>query len=192
VIPDPTVLGSAMTSDPLTPEGWFMSGHGVHDGVYNVEGQWVPSPSSTTVLLWAPAPAAASVAVDELSLSRFKRAHLLHVFVCPRLLTHMWRKKLFKVADLVLELPPGPCSVWPDHMHEPLLLALVLPFISFPPWQLRNTTPVLDMARSVRTLWDSLDQHVRVVLRQLCELPDTLAGMSPGVVRTMLHPTPAG
>jgi len=65
VIPDPTVLGSAMTSDPLTPEGWFMSGHGVHNGVYNVEGQWVPSPSSTTVLLWAPAPAAASIAVDD-------------------------------------------------------------------------------------------------------------------------------
>jgi hypothetical protein len=118
---------------PLTPEGWYTDGHGL-DCTAIAGPVWEPQPSSQQVFLWTPAPAAAYAAVDELSLSRLKRPHLLHVFLCPRLCTHMWRKKLFKVTDVVLELPSGPRPEWPACMHEPLILAFVLPFIPHPPW----------------------------------------------------------
>ncbi len=156
--PDPTVT-------PLSPEEWFTSGHGIIPPT-TADVSWTPLPSTQRVYLWAPAPASASVAVDELSLSRLKRPHLLHIMLCPRLCTHQWRKKLFKVADVVWELPPGRRPEWPTPMHEPLILALVLPFICTP--------------------------DVGGVLHQLCNLPTSLAGLPSGVVRDMLHPAPLG
>jgi hypothetical protein len=177
---------------PLTPEGWYTQGHGwVSDG-RTQEGYWYPVTALTGSYLWAPSPAAASTTVDELSLSRLKRPHLLHVFLCPRLLTNMWRKKLFKVADLVLELPPGCNDAWPTSMHEPFLLAFVLPFLFFCPWQLRNTAPVLELGGAVRQMWNSSAQYAGSLLRQLCKLPSTLAGISPGVGRSLLHPSLVG
>jgi hypothetical protein len=177
---------------PLPPEGWFTTGHGIAGGSFTSAGRWSPLPASSGAYLWAPAPAAASAAVDQLSLSRFKRTQLLHVLVCPRLMTHLWRKKLFKVADLVLELPPDVCPVWPAAMHEPIILALILPFILFPPWHLRNSAPVLDLGRGVRQMWDSPPEYGRALLRKLCQLPSTLAGLPPDVVRAMLYPAPSG
>jgi hypothetical protein len=183
--PDPCV-------QPLSPEGWYTTGQGWGAGSYTPDGYWYPVPSEARAFFWAPAPAAASAAVDALALSRFKRPSLLHVFLCPRLMTNLWRKKLFKVADIVLELPPGPCAVWPACMHEPLLLGFVFPLLSCPPWHLRNAALVLDLGRSVRQMWHSSHQHVRPLLQQLCALPTSLARMSPSMVWTLLHPTPSG
>jgi len=177
---------------PLAPDDWYTLGHGWEADGRTQEGFWFPVTASTGSYLWSPAPAAASAAVDELSISRLKRPHLMHVFLCPRLMTHMWRKKLFKVADLVLELPPGCNAAWPASMHEPLLLAFVLPFLTFCPWELRNSAPLLELGGTVRRLWTSSEQSVGPFLRQLCELSSTLAGMSPGMVRTVLYPAPAG
>jgi hypothetical protein len=183
--PDPGV-------QPLTPEGWYTTGQGWGADAYTSEGYWYPVPSTTPAYLWAPAPAAASATVDALALSRFKRPSLLHVFLCPRLMTHLWRKKLFKVADVVLDLPPGPCAVWPAYMHEPLLLAFVFPILSCPPWHLRNSAPVLELGGAVRQMWHSSGQHVRPLLQQLCALPTSLASMLPSMVWSLLHPTPSG
>lgn len=132
---------------PLTPEQWYTLGHGLDGGTYSQEHFWVPGLSSQTIFLWAPPPAAAYAAVDELALSRHKRTHLTHIFVCPRLCTHLWRKKLYKVADLVLELSLRPAPPWPSAMHEPLILAFVLLFLSTFPWELRSTAPVLELGR---------------------------------------------
>jgi hypothetical protein len=93
---------------PLPPKYWFTLGHGVDGGHYNSEHCWMPTLSHLTTFLWAPPPAAAYAAIDELALSRYKRPHLRHLFICPRLCTHMWRKKLYKTANLVLDLSPPP------------------------------------------------------------------------------------
>jgi hypothetical protein len=103
--------------------------------------------ATQTIFLWAPPPAAAYPAVDELALSRHKRTHLLHIFVCPRLCTHLWRKKLYKTADIVMELPPHKVPPWLLVMHEPLIIAFVLPFVSFLPWVLRSSAPVLELGQ---------------------------------------------
>jgi hypothetical protein len=105
---------------PLLPENWFEAGHGLSGGTLRSDGMWEPHESKVQWFLWTPPPAAASATLDELSISRQKRPHLNHVFVCPRLMTSMWRKKLFKVSDAVLELPAGFHPEWPSTMHEPL------------------------------------------------------------------------
>jgi hypothetical protein len=185
-------LPSTTPIHPLSPEEWFTRGHGILGGEYDSGGQWHPTPTGESTFLWTPAPAAAGVAVEELALSRLKRTHNLHVFLCPRLFTHHWRKQLFKVADIVLELPPGSRTEWTADMHEPLLLGLTLPLISSPPWSLRNTDRVLELGREVRRLWDVPGPDVGRVLCELCQLPTTLASLPQDVVRSMLYPTPSG
>lgn len=93
---------------------------------------------------------------------------------------------------MVLELPPGLRPEWPACMHEPLILALVLRFIPHPPWQLRQTPRVLELGGTVRRLWHHPESDVGCLLRELCDLPVTLASLSPSVLWALLHPTPDG
>jgi len=116
----------------------------------------VPFPSNQQCFLWHPPPAAAGAAVEQLSFSRHKRPDLLHMFVCPRLLTQMWRKQLLKVADLVFTLPVGSRpNMWPASMYEPLVIGLVLPFLPVFPWIRRRTPTLLEVESQLRGVWDS-------------------------------------
>jgi hypothetical protein len=93
---------------PLTPEQLFTLGRGLEDASPpSTEDVWELQESCHRWFLWDLAPATAPVILEELGLSRIKRPHLNHVVVCPRLFTQYWRKRLFKITDLVLELPPG-------------------------------------------------------------------------------------
>jgi hypothetical protein len=187
-----TWIPSVTPIRPLTPEEWFTRGHGTLGGQYDPGGQWHPTPTEEQWFLWAPDPAAAGAAVEELALSRLKRPHNLHVFTCLHLFTHHWRKQLFKVADLVIELPPSPRTEWSADMHEPLLLGLTLPLLSSPPWSLRNANRVLELGREVRRLWDVPGQDVGRILCKLCQLAPSLASLPKDVVWTMLYSTPSG
>jgi len=93
----------------LDPTGWFSLGHGIQDFATNSDGLEVPvlSGSQSTVYLWTPPPAAAFLALEQLSYARLKRPHLAHIVVCPRLMTAYWRKLLHKQSDLVFTLPCG-------------------------------------------------------------------------------------
>jgi len=137
----------------------------------------VPQESDEAWFLWAPAPAAAATALQELGTSRHKRPHLAHVFVCPRLFTQKWRKRLHNVADIVLELPAGRRPHWPSSMHEPVLIALILPFSAAFPWQLRQSGPLLELGRRLREVWKVEEQDDRPILRELCALSGVLGRM---------------
>jgi hypothetical protein len=162
--PDPAI-------EPLSVEDWFYCSHGLESGSRNADGMWIPHLSSKQWYLWAPPPAVAAITLQELGVSRHKRPHLGHLFVCPRLFTHKWRKALFKLADIVLELPAGCRPFWSLDQHEPLLLGLLLPFSSAPPWQHRQTDRLLDLARKLRALWKGPDYDERGLLRQFFSLP---------------------
>lgn len=105
---------------PLTPEGWFEKEQGATGGKLGPDGIWIPEHREGTHL-WAPPPAAADVAVEELICARHKRPGSMHIFVCPRLMMYQWRKQLFKVADVAFEVPTT-SSVWPHDMLNLLLL----------------------------------------------------------------------
>ncbi len=165
------------TLTPLTPADWFDRGHGLCGGYRDPGGIWVPQESDEAWFLWAPAPAAAATALQELGTSRHKRSHLAHVFVCPRLFTQKWRKRLHNVADIVLELPAGRRPHWPSSMHEPVLIALILPFSAAFPWQLRQSGPLLELGRRLREVWKVEEQDDRPILRELCALLGVLGRM---------------
>jgi hypothetical protein len=93
------------------------------------------------------------------------------------LFTGLWRKKLFKVADAVLELPAGKHDYWPMQMHEPLHIGLMLCFISSFPWQLRGTPAILDMSGQVHHLWKDEREDTRSLLFQLCNFLGVLDRM---------------
>ena len=75
-----------------------------------------------------------------------------HVFVVPRLMTHLWRKSLGKDADVMFHVPAGSCF-WPKAMHEPLIVAIVLPLKHVPcyrgPWVLRGTTDSDELSKQL-------------------------------------------
>jgi hypothetical protein len=171
----------------LDPEGWFERGQGIQGYRRDSSGRLSPHYSEGT-FLWCPPPAAAQVAAEELRRSRHKREHSCHVFVCPRLMTNLWRKLVLKEADFVFEVPVG-ASVWRRDMHEPLLIAVCLPFIPHSPWKLSNTPVLLGMARKLRSVWQEPTGDPRVILRELFELQRRVRTLPPKLVRRVLYST---
>jgi hypothetical protein len=163
-------LPASLTLLPLSPNTWFTLGHGHGPQGELLDGLWAPVTVAAIsyAYLWTPPPAVADVAVEQLAYSRHKRPEIVHIFICPRLMTHRWRKRLFKLSDLVFNVPAG-CrdGIWPASMFEPLVVGLILPFLSAPPWLRRNTPPILDLAGQLRGVCSSPQGHFRDLLCQL-------------------------
>jgi hypothetical protein len=85
-------LPSSCTLVPLLPLDWYSKGHGISGGDRNPDGICVPTRAEpqSHVFLWHPPPAAADVAIEQLGIARHKRPEFTHIFLCPRLLTHLW------------------------------------------------------------------------------------------------------
>jgi len=157
------------TLHSLTPVEWFTVGQGCWGGSANPDGIWTPDSSSVQhlVRLWLLPPAAADVAVEQLSFSRHKRPDLIHVFICPRLMMQHWRKRLHKISDVLFNIPVGAQEdLWLADMHEPLVVGLILPFLSVSPWLRRYTPSVLDLECQLRRVWTSPEGDAGHLLRQ--------------------------
>lgn len=156
---------------PLQPQDWYFKGQGLICGSSNLDGVWQPGsvPDDTAdCYLWTPPPAAADAAIEQLAFSRHKRPSLLHLFVCPRLMTHLWRKRLFKTADVLFVLPAGHRNtVWADSMFEPLLVGICLPFLPVHPLSRRSTDAVLAVAGQLSSLRSHPERDERAILREL-------------------------
>ena len=183
----------------LNPEGWFREGHG--KGIY----------------VWAPPPAAAAVAVEMFAEARLKRTEGTHIFVVPRLMTHLWRKQLGKDADLMFDIPVG-SAMWPLSQHEPLIVAIILPFSHKPryrgPWLVREASFAATAGRILKQeftsalekrSWGHYDvegslcglsraslkpqrDYMRKFLHEALSFPS----MPESMVREVLHSTPGG
>ena len=119
----------------LSPEGWFERGHNMGGGQTNSDGVWMPvlQPGTFT---WAPQPAAADAALEELRKARHKQQKSINVILVPPLMTPRWRKQLHKAADCVFEMPAGCGVTWPSEMFKPCLIGICFPFLRHRPWQL--------------------------------------------------------
>jgi hypothetical protein len=171
----------------LSPEDWFSRGHD-HKGKGKIhsDGHWRPV-LEKGCYVWAPAPAAAWIALEELRKARIKRQHSTHIFVCPRVMTPEWQKQLHKASDIVFTVPVGH-PAWPKEMFEPLLIGIVFPFIRHEPWQLKSTPKMYAMERKLRGLWEKGSYlEGSSVLRKFCQQCWGLDAMSPGVVSRMLY-----
>jgi hypothetical protein len=190
-------IPSNLTLKTLTPFEWYFTGHGVVNGSGNSDGVWLPGTlprSQTTVFIWAPAPAAADAAIEQLAYSRHKRPWLWHVFLCPRLMTNLWRKRLLKIADVTFSLPVGVREkVWSANMFEPLTVGLLFPFLPHPPWLCRYTPTFLELEGQLRAVWQNPQGAEWPLLRQLWNGPGgLLRDMPKGVVWGLLHSSPTG
>jgi hypothetical protein len=174
----------------LSPEDWYERGHDVSGGSYDSKGFW-RSTFKPGKFVWSPPPAAANVALEELRKARIKRQHSIHVFVCPRLLKPLWFRQLYKVSDVVFDVPPGVCC-WSSHMYEPMVIGIVFPFLSRAPWQVRSTPKMLSVERQLRKVWEVSDVAPRNLLRKLLLDHERIQSLPSDVVRRMLYYEPRG
>ena len=71
---------------PLLPEGWFEEDHGIMGGVPDQNNVWIPTHEAAGKFhLWAPPPALADAALEELLKARHKRTGTFHVLLITRL-----------------------------------------------------------------------------------------------------------
>ena len=149
----------------LTPKDWYLLGHGVCGGSQNNENAWIPK-YDRSCKIWAPAPAAAYEAMAEPVRARHMDPYVGRVFVCPRLMTNLWRKQLMKTADVVFYVLAGNRFYWKANIFEPPMIALILPFRTEPPWQLRQSFEILALETQLRELWQDDQRDERTILRK--------------------------
>ena len=171
----------------LTPKGWFLRGHDIMEGEFevNVDGLKWPKYSKGN-FVWAPPPAAAETALEEVRKARHRRTESTHIILIPRLMSPVWQKHLHKVSDIVLSLPAGH-QAWPADMHEPLTIGIVFPFLRFRPWQLNRSPLLLDLERKLREVWKAKQGPERSLLRELWSIPRKLAGLPQKLVWKLLR-----
>jgi hypothetical protein len=152
---------------------WYRLGHGICGNGSNHDGIWTPLLLSTnSLLVWHPAPAAAEAALKELCMSRHKRPWLRHVFLCPRLFMHTWRKRLFKFSDLVFNLSPGFLpAAWAANQHEPLVIGIFLPLRSSPPGLYKDMPFVFNVQERLRRAFATRDTTLHLILADLWLTP---------------------
>lgn len=153
-----TWLKSWMDSDytpPLNVNDWFYTGHqpGVH--------------------VWAPPPAGALIALEEIAQAKLKRPfEVAHVFVCPRLLYHeVWRRRFNKEMDFWLIIESN-SPLWPNSCCEPLVFGISFPLRTRRPWKLRRVPPVVELGRRLQEVFkNGAHMGERDLLRKLWKDP---------------------
>ena len=161
--------------------------------------------------LWMLPPAAMEVALEVFNEDRIAHPQFPHVFVVPRLMTHMWRKDLKKDADVQFYVQTG-VPFWQSHQFEPLLVALVFPFAHVDrytgPWVVQGTddgraaeqaltlgfkirsdydaSQLHDLDGRVRSMWQDPEGQSRLVLQQLLARTGALPPVQKCLVRKVL------
>ena len=178
--------------DILSPHQWYTRGHD------HVQGQWERNHDFTGdsvmsfpvlksgVFVWAPAPCAALAAIEQLRKARHKRQNSMHIFIVPRLMVLLWRKQLYKASDIVLSIPIGHAS-WPTTMYEPLTLAVLFPFLTFRPWQLRGCPKLMELGKQLSRMWREDPRREGPLLRELRTFKESISTLPPQLAWKVLQ-----
>ena len=176
----------------LTPEDWYELGHDIRGWTHPQDGDLFARPTLLKgCFVWAPPPAAADVALEQLRIARIKRQDSTHVFVVPRLLTPKWLKQLWKACDIVLSVPAGTLG-WETNMFEPVLIGICFPYLSVRPWQLRGAPKMFQVARDLRRLFKEDGVDERPFLRKFWSDCHRLRSLQEDVVSRLLYFLPNG
>ena len=172
----------------LSYEDWFVRAHDITGGSKNEDGVWIPSYKAGTYI-WTPPPAGALLAVEQLRRARLKREGSTHVVILPRLMSMEWKRQLFRVSDLFIEIPFDRTWSKQDQL-EPLTFAVVFPFLNFRPWQLKRSQTFLGMGNVLRRMWKENQGSPWPLLRKFFEQSRKLDSLPERVVRQMLQSPP--
>ncbi|KAI2511896.1 hypothetical protein MHU86_2412 [Fragilaria crotonensis] len=170
----------------LEPRDWFDVAHDIGEWKSGWDGFHRPALKEGRIYLWTPPPFAADIAIAELRKARIRRQTSTHVFVVPRLCSPLWMKQVFKAADFVFEVPAGH-SYWDCDMHEPVLIAIMFPFLRTKPWQLRGTPKMYQVGSELRKVLKTKDMDAGNLLREFWIKCHRLGSMPENVVRKMLY-----
>ena len=168
----------------LCPEDWFDRGHDLWEGSTNSDGMWIPTYKKGN-FIWSPPPTLAETALEQLRQARHKRQSSTHIFVCPRLMEPYWSRHLTRSADFVFVIPAG-SSFWENDMHEPLIVGVYLPFLSFSPWQWKGEPALLGLDRELRKVWKEDQRAGGRLLRKFWSEQKRVSNLSPKLASTVL------
>ena len=103
---------------PLTPEEWFIEGHGIVGGDKDGNGIWIPKHAKNgQTYLWMPPSVIADVALEECMKAVHKRTDAVHIFVVPRLFSPRWTRAFHKLCDFHFAMPVGYCKWVPGGTY---------------------------------------------------------------------------
>ena len=176
---------SGMNTIFLSPSEWYTRGRDIVGGYYNKDKYWYPTIKKGTYV-WSPPPAAADACLEELRKARMKRKDSLHIVLVQRLMTCTWLKQLNKCSDCIFSIPAAH-PFWPSCNHEPLIVALIFPYIPFRPYHLKSTPKMFYMGRKLSGLFqkDCMDGG-DILLKFLLEVR-SFQSMPESVVWKMLY-----
>ncbi len=169
----------------LEPKDWFLWAHNIVGWEKNVDGILVPK-YKKGVFVWTPPPAVADATLKDLRKARQKHMDSTHVFICPRLMTPLWKQHLHRVAGIIFEIPPE-VSFWGNDMHEPLIIGLTFPFLKNSPWQLQRQPAILEVEGCLRRMWKRNEESGRSLLQKLRFNQRALVHMSPEFASSLLQ-----
>ena len=139
----------------LTPEGWYTIGHDIQSWSKSKDGFWYPEIISGTYI-WSPPPAAADACIEELRKARMKRKKSTHIVIVQRLMTPKWLKQLNKAADCIFSIC-ATYSFWPAYHCEPLIVAIIFPYLNHRPYQVKGTPKMFQMGRSLSQVFQNAE-----------------------------------
>ena len=140
----------------LSHKDWYLRGHDIKGGSYDTKGYW-QNEIKSGVYVWAPPPAAADACLEELRKARMKRKESTHIIIIQRLMAPTWLKQLHKCGDCIFSIPASH-SFWPTDVYEPLIVAILFPYISYRPFQLKTTFKMFYMGRRLSQVFK--EDHV--------------------------------
>ena len=169
----------------LTSQEWFTRGHDVHSWIKKDNNMWYPQIKPGRYV-WSPPPAAADACMEELRKARMKRKLSTHVVVIQRLMTPKWLKQLIKAADCIFPIPASH-PYWPSHHCEPLVVAILFPYLNYRPYQLKGTPKMFQMGRSLSQMFQETEVDTRSVLLQFLLGIEEFGTMSECMVWRVLY-----
>ena len=98
------------------------------------------------------------------------------MFIVPRLMNQEWRRNVIKAADLRFQVPVGHPH-WSLEMHEPLTIAVIFPYLSRQPWELRKTGLMVEMGGKVQRMLKENPTAGFDLLSKLCILTGKMEKM---------------
>jgi hypothetical protein len=88
--------------------------------------------------VWCLPPAIDDTVLEQMYKSQQKRPQTsAHLFICPRIRTSLWRKKVFKAANFYFTVPIT-SSIWVPDMYEPIFVSVCFPLSKHKHWDLRT------------------------------------------------------
>ena len=100
-----------------------------------------------------------------------------------------WAQHLTWSAYFVFCIPAS-VLFWNEEQHEPLIVGIYLPFLSFRPWQWKGSKLILELERLLRKMWKSDEDAGRHILRKFWDQTRRVPFMSEVMASKVLNGVP--